>query len=236
MRDASTVEEACVLVTDGTHYTPTNAGVGTPFLTVKDVTDAALDFTNCSFITDEDFRAAKAGHSAPQRGDVLFSKDGTVGKVHVVGTDQPFAVLSSLAILRPRHEIVDSAYLGHALRSPTVLNDALKRKTGSAIRRIVLSDLKQVRLPIPSLDESAPLGRSPSRDHHRRDAPRRATPGAPARKGSLAPARDPCGGETAFGLSQKEVFLVGTRGLEPPGSTPRILLPEWIANALRGAA
>jgi len=148
-----TVEESCEVVTDGTHYTPQDVGAGIPFLTVKDVSDGGLDFTNCSFISEEDFHTAKRGHSAPQKGDVLFSKDGTVGKVHVVRTDVSFAVLSSLAILRPRSDKVDPNYLGHVLRSPSVLNDALKRKTGSAIRRIILSDLKRVRFPLPSFQE-----------------------------------------------------------------------------------
>ncbi|WP_054864649.1 restriction endonuclease subunit S [Methanosarcina barkeri] len=44
-------------------------------------------------------------------------------------------------------------YFGHVLRSPTVLEDALKRKTGSAIRRIILSDLKKVKILLPSLEE-----------------------------------------------------------------------------------
>lgn len=153
MKRIVTIEEACELVTDGTHYTPKNAGTGVPFLTVKDVTDDALDLTNCSFITEHDFEAAKAGNSVPYKGDVLFSKDGTVGKVHVVTANEPFAVLSSIAILRPKSREVESSYLGHALRSPCVLDDALKKKTGSAIRRIILGDLKKVRLPLPPMAE-----------------------------------------------------------------------------------
>ena len=153
MSHFTTIADACELVTDGTHYTPKDVGAGLPFLTVKDVSDRGLDFEGCSFITESDYQVAKAGNSAPMRGDVLFSKDGTVGKVHVVSTDQPFAVLSSLAILRPKAGEVDPGYLGHVLRSPAVLDDALKKKTGSAIRRIVLGDLKRVRLPLPSVEE-----------------------------------------------------------------------------------
>ena len=149
----TTIEDACDLVTDGTHYTPKDVGKGTPFLTVKDVTDEALDFLGCSFISATDYETARAGNSAPRRGDVLFSKDGTVGKVHVVNTDQPFAVLSSLAILRPKRDAVDPKYFGHVLRSPSVLREAVKRKTGSAIRRVILSDLKKVKIPLPPLPE-----------------------------------------------------------------------------------
>ena len=153
MTPFATIESACELVTDGTHYTPKDVGVGIPFLTVKDVSGEGLDFENCSFISESDFILAKAGNSAPRRGDVLFSKDGTVGKVHVVSTDRPFAVLSSLAILRPNPTKANADYLGHVLRFPAVLDDALKKKTGSAIRRIVLGDLKRVRFPLPKLEE-----------------------------------------------------------------------------------
>ena len=153
MIGTTTIEAACDLVTDGTHYTPRNVGTGVPFLTVKDVTDESLDFVRCAFIAEDDYQTAKAGNSAPQRGDVLFSKDGTVGKVHVVETDQPFAVLSSLAILRPKKNAVDAKFFGFVLRSPRVLDDAFRRKTGSAIRRVILSDLKTVRIPLPPLPE-----------------------------------------------------------------------------------
>jgi len=147
------LEKACDLITDGTHYTPKDIGKGIPFLTVKDVYDNRLDFEFCSFVSDDDYRSAMEGNSAPQLGDVLFSKDGTVGKVHVVATERPFAVLSSLAILRPKRGVVDPRYLGHVLKFPSVLHSALKRKTGSAIRRIVLSDLKRIQIPVPSIED-----------------------------------------------------------------------------------
>jgi type I restriction enzyme S subunit len=146
------LKDVCSLLTDGTHYTPPNIGKGIPFLTVKDVSDSGLDFKGCSRITLEEYNKADAGNSAPKVGDVLFSKDGTVGKVHVVKEVEPFAVLSSLAILRPK-ESLDSDYLGHVLKSPLTLRQAAKNKTGSALRRIILSDIKKLEIPLPPLAE-----------------------------------------------------------------------------------
>src|SRR5205085_2190544 len=42
------IEEACSLVTDGTHYTPPEVETGIPFLTVKDMNEHGLDFNDCS--------------------------------------------------------------------------------------------------------------------------------------------------------------------------------------------
>ena len=148
------LSDVCSLVTDGTHYTPPDVDSGVPFLTVKDIGHRGeLDFEGCSKITADEFERAAAGNSAPQLGDVLFSKDGTVGKISVVRKQVRFAVLSSIAILRPNAKLVDANYLGHALRSPEILAQALKKKTGSAIRRIVLSDLKSIQVPLPPLAE-----------------------------------------------------------------------------------
>ena len=147
------IEDTCELITDGTHYTPPDVGEGFPFLTVKDMSVKGLDFVNCSHISPSEYDKANAGNSSPKVGDVLFSKDGTVGKVHVVSEKNEFAILSSIAILRPKKDIVDSNYFGYVLGSPITLDQAVRRKTGSAIRRIILKDLKRVKVPLPPLDE-----------------------------------------------------------------------------------
>lgn len=153
MRSLRSLSECCKLITDGTHYTPPPVADGIPFLTVKDMTDKGLDILGSSRMTHDEFERAIAGNSAPLQGDVLFSKDGTVGKVHVVRDEGKFAVLSSIAILRPDPSTVDSEFLGYMLRHKSVLHDALNKKTGSAIRRLVLRDLKSVKIPVPSLLE-----------------------------------------------------------------------------------
>lgn len=140
-------------VTDGTHYTPPNSGGPFPFLTVKDMTEDGLSFSGCSWISEEEFTKAKRAGTCPESGSVLFSKDGTVGKVHLVVNERPFAALSSIAILRPDQKRLHSKFLGFALQNADILHDAENRKTGSALRRIVLEDLKKVRIPLPPLSE-----------------------------------------------------------------------------------
>jgi type I restriction enzyme S subunit len=147
------LSDLCSLITDGTHFSPRTQNSGYPYITVRDLSDGAIDFTNCKFISGDDFETLLKNGCSPQRGDVLFSKDGTVGKVALVNTDEDFVVLSSLAILRPKSEIVDGRYLALALESPTVLESALGMKTGTAIRRVVLRTLKQLLIPVPPLEE-----------------------------------------------------------------------------------
>lgn len=147
------LETLCTLLTDGTHYTPPNAGDGVPFLTVADMQPNGLNFSSCSRITTADFEEARRQNSAPLHGDVLFSKDGTVGKVHVVNGEGQFAVLSSIAIIRPDPAKLDSSFLSHFLRTPAAISAADRSKTGSALRRIILKDIRRLKIDAPSLKE-----------------------------------------------------------------------------------
>jgi type I restriction enzyme S subunit len=117
------------------------------------MTDDGLSFSECSYIDATEFEKARKLAACPEPGAVLFSKDGTVGKVHVVRHERPFAALSSIAILRPDASRLDSDFLGFALRTSAVFKDAANRKTGSALQRIILADLKKVGIPLPDLDQ-----------------------------------------------------------------------------------
>ena len=39
------LDEVCILITDGTHYSPKDEGKGRPFVTVKDMSESGLDLT-----------------------------------------------------------------------------------------------------------------------------------------------------------------------------------------------
>lgn len=146
------LDELCGLITDGTHYTPPPTAVGIPYLTVKDIGDVGLDFEHCGHVSQDDYELARQSNCTPIRGDVLFSKDGTVGKVCVVDTDSPFVVLSSIAILRARQERISPEYLAFALRSESAIAQTASKKSGSALRRVILKDLKSLTIPVPSID------------------------------------------------------------------------------------
>ena len=144
------LNNACELITDGSHFSPATTETGYPYITVRDLNDSGIDFNNCKYISEKSYEELTKNGCRPQKNDVLFSKDGTVGKVALIETDIDFVVLSSLAILRPNISVVDSRFLRLAMQSPAVLESALGMKTGTALRRIVL---KTVTINVPPLEE-----------------------------------------------------------------------------------
>lgn len=150
----TTLSDACELITDGSHFSPKQKPVGRPYITVRDLSpEGDIDLLYCNRVSDSDFDLLSKNGCRPSRGDILFSKDGTVGKVALVETAQEFVVLSSLAILRPDPSRLRGEFLALMLRSSQVQETALGMKSGTAIRRVVLRSLRTIEIPLPSLQE-----------------------------------------------------------------------------------
>jgi len=141
------------LLTDGSHFSPKTVVSGYPYITVRDLNEGRIDFENCAFVDIHSFEELSKNGCAPQEGDVLFSKDGTVGKVALVPEQKKFVVLSSLAILRPNLEIVSPQFLAIYLRSDDFQSRAIGNKTGLAIKRLVLKTLRTLLIMVPPLPE-----------------------------------------------------------------------------------
>ena len=147
------LEEVCKEITDGSHFSPKTTDDGYPYVTVRDIDNDEIDFTNSKFICTADYNRLLKNGCKPHQGDVLFSKDGTVGKVALINYNKEFVVLSSLAIVRPNNEWIKSDFLKWVMKSPAFVDEAVGKKTGVAIRRIILRNLKSIRIPVPPLPE-----------------------------------------------------------------------------------
>ena len=144
------LKDVCEKITDGSHFSPKQVSNGCyPYITVKDVRKDIIDFDAAKRIDKKQYELLLKSGCKPYKGDVLFSKDGTVGKVVLVDYEKEFVILSSLAILRPKKEL-KSEFLFYVLKSPKFLAEAINKKTGVAIRRIILDTLKRISISFPS--------------------------------------------------------------------------------------
>jgi restriction endonuclease S subunit len=139
------------LITDGSHFSPQTTDTGIPYVTVRDIKDGQLDLANSARISKESFDELEKSGCRPLVNDILFSKDGTVGKVSLVSTNQKFVVLSSLAIIRANTNKILPKFLAITLSAPEFQRDAIGSKTGLAIKRIVLKHLRELSIKIPPI-------------------------------------------------------------------------------------
>jgi type I restriction enzyme, S subunit len=145
------LRHACRKITDGSHYSPPVVTDGWPYVTVRDLVEGAVDVDNAARISEDDFCALERSGCRPKIGDVLFSKDGSVGKVALVERAD-FVVLSSLAILRPGPNIQGS-FLAYFLSSVPGVSQIASRFAGAALRRITLDVIVDLIASLPPRDE-----------------------------------------------------------------------------------
>ena len=152
--DLKNLDDVCIKINDGTHNSPPNFPKGKiPYITAKNIRPRKLDLSNITYISKEDHEKIFA-RCNPQKGDVLYTKDGVgLGYAVVNNLDFEFSLLSSVALLKPNRDILDSNYLMHFLNNPINYASMTKKSLGSAITRIVIHQIKAIQIPIPSLEK-----------------------------------------------------------------------------------
>ena len=151
--ESKTLGELCTKITDGSHYSPKELAGGIPMYSVKDMTQFGFSDTTVKRISEDDYEALTKADCTPMINDVLIAKDGSVLKhVFSIESEVKGALLSSIAILRPNPNLVNSNFLAYALQDPVVRNDVLSNYvSGSGVPRIVLKDFKNISIKVPPL-------------------------------------------------------------------------------------
>ena len=148
------LDEVCSLITDGTHHSPPNTDNGDyMYVTAKNIKPWGLDIRDITFV-DKEHHEEIYSKCPARKGDVLYIKDGvTAGLAAVNYLENPFSLLSSVALLRPDYEVLNSEFLKHWLNSPVTFSKMTGGMTGSAIRRIILKQIRSAELSLPPLNE-----------------------------------------------------------------------------------
>jgi type I restriction enzyme S subunit len=150
------IKRRCNLITDGAHISPeTESGVYC-FVSTRDVSDEGIDFDGCLRTSAASYEYLVKTGCQPAAGDVLFSKDGTIGRTIVVGENSPdFVVASSLIIIRPNRAELLPIYLDFMCQSWVVSQQVDGFVKGAGLPRLSIQNLTKVVGVFPPLEEQA---------------------------------------------------------------------------------
>jgi type I restriction enzyme, S subunit len=140
-------------ITDGAHISPVVDGGVRPFVSTKDVEEERIDWENCLLTTQESFDYMVKAGCRPLVGDVLFSKDGTIGRTVLVREEREFVVASSLIIIRPMKTLLDSRFLSHLCQSHPIVKQVESYVKGAGLPRLSVQNLLKVFGCFPPLAE-----------------------------------------------------------------------------------
>lgn len=130
------------------------------FLVVRtsNVKDGRLIWDDMKFTTQNGYEEWTQ-RAIPEYGDVLFTREAPAGETCLVPKDIKMCMGQRMVLLRPASEKIDPLFFSLVLASEKIKLDILKLSIGSTVSRINIEDIKQLKVPVPSLDEQRKISK-----------------------------------------------------------------------------
>ena len=145
-------------INDINHEMPEAVIEGVPFLSAKDLDDFGnLDFENdVKLISEADFERLSR-KIRPHKGDIVYSRIGTIGRACIVRADMKFLVSYSCCIIRVIREDVLIDFLRDVLASDLILIESRSRVRSMGQPDLGLGEIRRFPIPIPPVSEQAEI-------------------------------------------------------------------------------
>lgn len=145
------LSDLCLIITDGTHQSSKFQHVGIPFILVSNLSKNTVTYDTDKFISAETYKELYK-RTPIEIGDILLSTVGSYGHPAVVVEDRKFLFQRHIAYLKPKSDILNSYYMHGALLSPGCQRQIEEKVKGIAQKTLNLSEIRKIRIPVPSLD------------------------------------------------------------------------------------
>ncbi|CUB02270.1 restriction endonuclease subunit S [Marinomonas fungiae] len=145
-------------ITDGEHKTPKREESGHYLLSARNVRDGYIALDNVDYVGNDEFLKLRK-RCDPNKGDILISCSGSVGRVCLVDEDDKYVMVRSAALVRGIDEIIFNKYLMLALQSPLLQKNIEDSSRSTAQSNLFLGPIKELDIPLPSITEQTEIVR-----------------------------------------------------------------------------
>lgn len=125
------------------------AETGPFMITAKDINYGRILYDQARHTSEAAFENDLTDKSRPEIGDVLVTKDGTLGRMAIVDQDR-ICINQSVAVLKPR-ENIRSRFLKYLLEAPQNFQRMLGDADGSTIKHIYITRLAAMSVNVPTI-------------------------------------------------------------------------------------
>ena len=143
-------------VIDCKHRTVEPAIEGVPMVSIGQVQNARIDCSDARLAGPDDYSDLIEAGRDPRRGDVVYSRNASVGLVALVDTDDPVCLGQDVCMLRSRFGI-NGLYLTYQLRSLVGAEQLRALQRGPTFNRINVGILRAFVVCQPPADEQAKI-------------------------------------------------------------------------------
>lgn len=152
--EETSIGKECYYIKDGPHKSLPDIGKengGHPFISVRNIVNGYINFSDARYISDEDFNEAiKKCH--PEKGDMLYSKGGTTGIAKLIDIDDEFANWVHVAVLKFDKTKLNGIFFENMLNGDYCYKQSQRLTKGIANRDLVLSAMAQIKIFLPPID------------------------------------------------------------------------------------
>ncbi len=136
---------------DCKHVTPTYTNDGYPLVSTGEIKPFTISFSSARLVSEDDFVNMTEGGRLPVRGDIIYSRNASIGSAARVTDQPPFCMGQDICLVRPSD--FRSDFLEFALNSKAVLGQIDSMTVGSTFRRINVDRIRNYWLPQPPHNE-----------------------------------------------------------------------------------
>jgi type I restriction enzyme S subunit len=152
-------------VTDCKHVTAEFVDCGIPLASIREVQNRYVALVDAKQTTEVFYRQLIEAGRKPAAGDLIFSRNATVGEVaQVADWHPPFAMGQDVCLLKKQFDWLSSDYLQAVLRSPVVMVQLDTLMIGSTFKRVNVEDIRGLTVPMPPQDEQKLIAEYLSRE------------------------------------------------------------------------
>jgi type I restriction enzyme S subunit len=145
-------------IVDGAHFTPTYVESGVPFLRVTDLTkmkNGKINWNAVRYIPEKEHQEL-IKRANPEKGDVLLSKNGTIGLTKVIDWQCEFSFFVSLCLIKLKKNI-EAHYFMSFFSSPLVDRQITFGSSRTSVTNLHLEKIKELLVILPPLEEQTAI-------------------------------------------------------------------------------
>jgi len=148
--DLKTIDEVAIKVTDGDHLTPIRSQRGYKLLSCRNVKNGYIDFeAGLDFVEEDEFNRMYK-RCNPEKGDILVSCSGTIGRVTQIKIDEKFVLVRSAALIKPDYRFIVSTYFEYYLQTDFMQREMYKSSNTSSQANLFTGPIKALPVLLPS--------------------------------------------------------------------------------------
>lgn len=124
---------------------------GVPYVRVTEMKTGEIDVKSLRRASPE--RAAKFSRALLKAGDILISKDGTIGKVAIVPAEAEGANITQHVMRAPTNPQINNQFVAWSIRAPFYQRWLEGETKGVALRGVNVEDFRRLPIPVPGIEE-----------------------------------------------------------------------------------